>query len=527
MAEAAVWVVAATVVAALPAPGTEADAAQPRSLESLPDLQPGEWWRLHVRDNRGGESIQGTIVVTEASRDGVAFGVGFDSLHPMLLNYHVMPPGAAGPDLSYEVHGHTFQPFDFPLRPGHRWQTQFGAVPLTAVVTDATSSTASIDYLGPGGGLYAQSVYDASLGWFSQLRFGRQEMGMRADGYWVEANVIEHGYSYGCESVQPRGMQLLDLVHGPADPSPLRVLPFTVPPASTHIAVSMSVGSPAGSAGSSARQQLLGPDGTVYQVNAEPGEEYQHQFIVKTDPAGTWLATMERVAGGFSSTTASMFEAERVAPFGEPDPGTDSCAPLHASGTAVGPPREPSDIGEKAWRLVALAGVAIARFWRRIGWAALGLFSRIDKGPAAEQPVRRRILDAIGQANGLTTQEIRRLLGIGWGTTVHHLAVLERHGWAVRSHSRRRVYWSLPGRPVAPREHGTAARLLEAIRHEPGLGPVQLGHALGIRHSTAIYHVRRLEREGKVVVESDGRRRRYYPAPALDGAGAAGERAAA
>lgn len=476
-------------------------------------MVPGEWWRLRVLDSRANESIQGTLVVTAVDSGGISFGLGADSVHPMMLNYHATPPGRTGADLSYDVHGRTFQPLQFPLHEGQTWQTHFGGAPITAQVKDADGTRAHIQYLVSGERLYGEAVYDADVGWFVDFRMGRQEIGSKPGAdYWIQSNVIDHGFAYGCQSLQPDNVHLIDFDYGPRYPVPLDVRPFTVDPDATHMAISMSVGSAHGSSGT-ARQQIIGPDGTsLYQVEASPGENYRHLFVVNTQPAGPWHTVTGLAAGGYAATTISMFAAKDVPAFGPPAPGTDSCIPLEPQSAGVESVSHDRDWEAGPWRFLVLAGALAARFWRRAFWAGIGLFTRLDGQAPHDQPVRKRMLELLDDQPGLSTQEIRKTLAIGWGTTIHHLSVLERQGWLVRAHSGRRVFWTVPGKAVAPRQFGTAAELLQAIKQNPGVGPSQLASLLGIRHSTAIYHAHRLQHRGLVRVESEGRRRKYYAA---------------
>ncbi|MBW3583960.1 MAG: ArsR family transcriptional regulator, partial [Euryarchaeota archaeon] len=69
-----------------------------------------------------------------------------------------------------------------------------------------------------------------------------------------------------------------------------------------------------------------------------------------------------------------------------------------------------------------------ATLLRRIGWlAALPLFSKIDRDDVLDHPLRDQLVDAIRSTPGVTVQELRARFGLGYGTIVHHLRVLEHH----------------------------------------------------------------------------------------------------
>lgn len=61
----------------------------------------------------------------------------------------------------------------------------------------------------------------------------------------------------------------------------------------------------------------------------------------------------------------------------------------------------------------------------------------------------------------------------------------------------------------------TRARLLDALRAEPGLSPAEVARAVGVDPSTALYHLRRLEKEALVGVERDARGAYYFVAGAV------------
>jgi DNA-binding transcriptional ArsR family regulator len=509
--EAAAWTVAAALLAVAPGgspPQPAADAAPP-GLDHPPVLAPGDWWDVLVQEAAGGNQVRGRLVVTGAdpAAGTVDFGVGADSISPLVLNFHLLPLGTVPADtLAYDIHGQTLVPLRFPLAPGERWPTMLGPAAAEAVVVSTTTTTADLEYRDLAGTALARGTYDAALGWFSRLAVEEP----------VSMAVLAHGHADPCPSVFPEGLSMVLGGGASAVPGPERTTTFTVPPsADTVTLVAM-----ADAAGGLARSTLVSPSGAVYRAEAGNGVPHHTVLAVDTAPAGTWTMAGQVVGSGYAAAGAWAFHARPVAPFGAGGCGDGgSGGPAESS---IGPPNPagafpPSSPFGWSARLVLLAAAFAARHWRRLGWGAVRLFSRLTPGRAAEQPARRRILELLATQPGQTTQALRRGCGIGWGTAVHHLATLQRHGLVVRAVSGRRAYWLLPGADAraaqraaalaAPRARELAAQVAQA----PGLSQRELAQRMGLAHSTVHYHARRLVDAGVLEVRR-GRRVRYYPA---------------
>jgi len=175
---------------------------------------------------------------------------------------------------------------------------------------------------------------------------------------------------------------------------------------------------------------------------------------------------------------------------------------------------------EQAAAGTAFAGLLVtAAVWlARAGLVPwLPSFSRIEDDELAKHPTRRQALDFIAANPGATLQDVRRALGIAWGTTVHHLGRLERAGLvAVRRVGGRRGHWPLgqaPARDALPAQGRALAAIVLA---EPGLSQLELARLAGIGAPAACKQLRRLQQAGAVLAERAGRTVLYRPAERLD-----------
>jgi DNA-binding MarR family transcriptional regulator len=148
---------------------------------------------------------------------------------------------------------------------------------------------------------------------------------------------------------------------------------------------------------------------------------------------------------------------------------------------------------------------------------AVGLFSRIEDGDLTSHPLRRQALDYIAANPGATLQDIRRSLGVAWGTAVYHLGRLERAGQvAVRHVGGRRGHWPLGQAPARDALAPTGQALASLVRERPGLSQLELARLAGIGAPAACKQLKRLEQAGAVLGERAGRVRLYRPTPRLE-----------
>ena len=149
---------------------------------------------------------------------------------------------------------------------------------------------------------------------------------------------------------------------------------------------------------------------------------------------------------------------------------------------------------------------------------AFGLFSRIEDDALATHPLRRQALDYIAANPGASVQDMRRSLGVAWGTAVYHLGRLERAGLvAVRHREGRRGHWPLGQAPAQGSLESTAEALARLVRDHPGLPQNELAQRAGILPPAACKQLRRLEAAGFVQARRAGRAKVYEPTARLDG----------
>lgn len=140
----------------------------------------------------------------------------------------------------------------------------------------------------------------------------------------------------------------------------------------------------------------------------------------------------------------------------------------------------------------------------------LPFFSRIEDGELAQHPARRQALDFITANPGCNLQELRQTLGLAWGTTVYHMARLEKSGLvAVRHIAGQRTHWPLGGAPPPATLPPTSRALASLVQARPGLDQGELARLVGVGAATACKQLARLESAGWVLAQRDGRSRRY------------------
>ncbi|MEK6976423.1 MAG: MarR family transcriptional regulator [Candidatus Thermoplasmatota archaeon] len=191
--------------------------------------------------------------------------------------------------------------------------------------------------------------------------------------------------------------------------------------------------------------------------------------------------------------------------------GADAPRANDAHGGILGAPT-PTEVaaGTSAAAVLLTAALWVARVAGFLPW--FSSFSRIEDDKLADHPTRRLALDFIAANPGATVQDVRRALGVAWGTTVHHLGRLERAGLvAVRRVGGRRGHWPLgqaPTRGALPAPAGALAALVLA---EPGLPQGELARRTGLLAPAACKHLARLESAGLVAAHREGKRRLYLP----------------
>lgn len=210
-----------------------------------------------------------------------------------------------------------------------------------------------------------------------------------------------------------------------------------------------------------------------------------------------------------------------------PEPAAEDA---QAAGATDASSRDRSALGDLSATEAAAATSLSAAVLAALAWLAqrlaVGLplfgFSRIDDDKLARHPARQLALQFIAANPGANIQDVRRALGLAWGTTVYHLGRLEKGGLvAVRHVGGERRHWPLGAAPSRDALPATGRALAALVQERPGLAQAELAAALGVGAPAACKQLARLESAGLVVARRDGRTRRYDATPRLASALAA------
>lgn len=160
------------------------------------------------------------------------------------------------------------------------------------------------------------------------------------------------------------------------------------------------------------------------------------------------------------------------------------------------------------------------KFTATQAWLAIPAFSRVKRSDVLNHKERERLLAHIEANPGTTPSELAKATGLGWGTVVHHLDTMAKHG-VVRSRveGRHRRFFStdtvtaddIDAHALLANAH--TQRFYTALIDEPGLGVSELAERLGVSPPGAHQQLQRLASSGLVERQRDGRRVRYYPLP--------------
>jgi DNA-binding transcriptional ArsR family regulator len=243
--------------------------------------------------------------------------------------------------------------------------------------------------------------------------------------------------------------------------------------------------------------------------------------IPATIPATTTTANADGIAVQAGETSLSLNEGGLAVNAPSLGVVVDSCGACEtpAAQTSRDEPLVPLTVPEAA-AATSLAAVLLAA----LAWLArclvLGVpffaFSRIEDDALAAHPQRRRALDYITANPGANIAQVRRALGLAWGTTVYHLSRLERAGLvAVRHVGGQRTHWPLGSAPAKDALPGTGRTLARLVHERPGLAQRELAQLAGIGAAAACKQLARLQSAGLVLAQRDGRSLRYVGTPML------------
>jgi DNA-binding transcriptional ArsR family regulator len=198
--------------------------------------------------------------------------------------------------------------------------------------------------------------------------------------------------------------------------------------------------------------------------------------------------------------------------------GPASVPPETAPATSL-VPAESAGWSRAAWGATAvaigLAALAVPRVRRVLAaGAAAALFTRLDEDRILAHPRRAELLALVRARPGIGAEAARAELDVGRGAFGHHLRVLEVRRLVRRLEVDGRIllYAADLPRAASPQAVGVAARVMGAVRDEPGLRQVDLALRLGLPERTLRHHALWLARRGRLRLEADGRAVRCWPA---------------
>ncbi len=149
--------------------------------------------------------------------------------------------------------------------------------------------------------------------------------------------------------------------------------------------------------------------------------------------------------------------------------------------------------------------------WRLL--VAIRGFTRLRRAGLLDHEKRKEIHDRIVAEPGLSFSDLKRRTDLANGALTHHVHTLERAGIIRRERDGFRVRYFVTGTAsiVTPYATPVEARLLEAVRADPGVSQLVLAERIGVGRDSVAYHARKLSRRGLLESRVSGRRTEYYP----------------
>lgn len=149
---------------------------------------------------------------------------------------------------------------------------------------------------------------------------------------------------------------------------------------------------------------------------------------------------------------------------------------------------------------------------------ALGIlgYTKLARPKILDHRTRELLLQALTLEPGLTPTELSKAANVGWGTTIHHLSVLEHHGLvtSIIDRRRRRFY---PAGSVSAGDRARIGmlrderirRIYEYVAKDPGTIQRDIAKALTLHRTALIRDLKRMEAVG-LVTRTPGAGRVHY-----------------
>lgn len=164
---------------------------------------------------------------------------------------------------------------------------------------------------------------------------------------------------------------------------------------------------------------------------------------------------------------------------------------------------------------ISLLGIALHREDLRfllLSLLTLPLYSRMERSEILDQSTRNDIFTRVVSEPGVNYSAIKSKLGLGTGSLVYHLEVLEREGY-IRSKKEMGRKMFFPKSTVVPTDSISSIlppsplqeKILEYLKENGPKTRREIEEGLALKRQTVVYSIRNLERKGLVKTGGRGR----------------------
>lgn len=179
-------------------PASDADEGSTTDgVQDPPSWIPGEYWTVEVDSTLLEEPVRWTRIVGGLTTEHYLIGQPAGEASPAALLLHVPGMGEVSfQNLSYDIHGETFTPVQFPLEDGTTWQTRFEGDPVNATAS-VQRDVVHIEYCCSRN---ITAVYDPDVRGISE---------MDVDDGFLSYEVLDHGFAFDGAVEIPAQRELL------------------------------------------------------------------------------------------------------------------------------------------------------------------------------------------------------------------------------------------------------------------------------------------------------------------------------